>query len=393
MLRQVGQLLEADYVTLESVASDGDTGLRHVWGRPAAQIGGEPVLSIRVAGSGQATSLLTIGLHAGDVAWPSAIPERLRALVHVMLLLVEREIPGREAPASVPHTAAAPVWTPKESWNADEFENIIGDSPALRCALSRVEQVAPTDASVMLLGETGTGKELFARAIHNRSVASRQAVRARQLRGAAADADRDASSSGTSAARSPAPWRMRQGRFEIADGGTLFLDEIGDLPADVQAKLLRVLQEGEFERVGSSQSRKVDVRIVAATHQDLDAAMQGRPFPCRPVLPAERVPDRAAAAAAAHRGHSAAGRGTSSTAASARSTASSPTSRRRCSRALQQRSWPGNVRELRERDRARDDSLERRHAARSTRRRARCRPRAAARRRSRKSNGSTSKMR
>ena len=277
VLRQVGQLLEADYATVESVASDGETAMRHVWGRPGAHVGGEPALSIRVAGSGQATSLLTIGLHAGEVAWPAAIPERLRALVHVMVLLVEREIAGRETPPPAAHIPAAPVWTPKESWNADEFENIIGDSPALRCALTRVEQVAPTDASVMLLGETGTGKELLARAIHNRSVRSSKPF-VRVNCAALPSTLIETELFGHVRGAFTGAVGMRQGRFEIADGGTLFLDEIGDLPADVQAKLLRVLQEGEFERVGSSQSRKVDVRIVAATHQDLDAAIKAGRF-------------------------------------------------------------------------------------------------------------------
>jgi transcriptional regulator with GAF, ATPase, and Fis domain len=194
-------------------------------------------------------------------------------------MLIERQADSTSEDAAgqeLPHNGASPVWTPRDSWNTDEFENIIGDSPALRSAISRVEQVAPTDASVMLLGETGTGKELFARAIHNRSVRCGKpfvSVNCAALPSTLIETElfghvRGAFTGAISA---------RQGRFEIADGGTLFLDEIGDLPADVQAKLLRILQEGEFERVGSSQSRKVDVRIVAATHHDLEASMnQGR---------------------------------------------------------------------------------------------------------------------
>jgi len=271
-LRQAGQLLDADYTTFESLDVDGAAmGYRHVWGKPGVTIGREPSLSVRVTGSVHQASTLTLGVRPGDSGMPPAVHEHLRALVHVMVLLIDRDLQGREGVA-LPQTGATPIWTPKESWNTDEFENIIGDSPALRVALTRVDQVAPTDASVMLLGETGTGKELFARAIHNRSArAARPFVRVNcaalpstlietelfgHVRGAFTGAV------GT-----------REGRFEVADGGTLFLDEIGDLPADVQAKLLRVLQEGEFERVGSSQPRKVDVRIVAATHHDLDAAM------------------------------------------------------------------------------------------------------------------------
>ena len=100
---------------------------------------------------------------------------------------------------------------------------------------------------------------------------------------------------------------MRQGRFELADGGTLFLDEIGDLPLEMQAKLLRVLQEGEFERVGRRGRRRVDVRVIAATHRDLEADVAERTVPRRPVLPPQRVPDPPAAAARARRGHPVAG--------------------------------------------------------------------------------------
>jgi transcriptional regulator with GAF, ATPase, and Fis domain len=159
-----------------------------------------------------------------------------------------------------------------ESWDED-FDNIIGDSPALRFAIARVQEVAPTDASVMLLGETGTGKELFARAVHNRSTRRGRpfvSVNCAALPSTLIETELFGHVRGAFTGAVA----MRQGRFELADGGTLFLDEIGDLPPDVQAKLLRVLQEGQFERVGASQSRKVDVRIVAATHHNLEAAMK-----------------------------------------------------------------------------------------------------------------------
>ena len=125
----------------------------------------------------------------------------------------------------------------------------------------------------MLLGETGTGKELFARAVHNRS--TRRGRPFVSVNCAALPATLiETELFGHVRGAFTGAVAMRQGRFELADGGTLFLDEIGDLPPDVQAKLLRVLQEGEFERVGSSQSRKVDVRVIAATHHNLEAAMK-----------------------------------------------------------------------------------------------------------------------
>ena len=122
---------------------------------------------------------------------------------------------------------------------------------------------------------------------------------------------------------------MRQGRFELADGGTIFLDEIGDLAPDVQVKFLRVLQEGEFERVGSSRTKKVDVRVIAATHRDLEAAVAEGTLPGRPVLPPERLSDSPAVAAGTRRRTSRGWSGSSSTATSAISGGTSPRCRSR----------------------------------------------------------------
>jgi formate hydrogenlyase transcriptional activator len=144
-------------------------------------------------------------------------------------------------------------------------------------ALARCQEVAPTDASVVLIGETGTGKELFARAVHNRS-ARRDfpfvCVNCAVLPPTLIETELFGHERGafTGAVST------RQGRFERAHRGTIFLDEIGDLPLEVQAKLLRVLQEGEFERVGSSQSRTIDVRVIAATHHDLEQAVRNGAF-------------------------------------------------------------------------------------------------------------------
>ena len=147
-------------------------------------------------------------------------------------------------------------------------EQIVGISPSLKSALAEVERVAPTDASVLLLGETGTGKELVARSIHNLS--SRSEHPFVKLDCAAIPFDLlDSELFGHE--KGAFPWAVahRIGRFEMADGGTLFLDEIGDLPPALQPKLLRILQEQEFERPGSSQTHRVNVRLIAATHRDL----------------------------------------------------------------------------------------------------------------------------
>ena len=153
------------------------------------------------------------------------------------------------------------------------FDEITGDSPALRDALTQIREVAGTDSTVLLLGETGTGKELFARAVHDRSP-RRHAPLVRVNCAALPATLIESELFGHERGAYTGAVTMRQGRFELADRGTIFLDEIGDLPVEVQAKLLRILQVGEFERLGSSHTRKVDVRLVAATHRDLEAAVR-----------------------------------------------------------------------------------------------------------------------
>jgi Nif-specific regulatory protein len=149
------------------------------------------------------------------------------------------------------------------------FGAIVGDSPALRDVLARVEQVAQTSSTVLLRGETGTGKEMVARAIHiNSARESRPFVRVNCA--ALAPGVLESELFGHEKGAFTGAVARRLGRFELADGGTLFLDEVGDLPADVQVKLLRVLQEREFERVGGSDTVKVDVRVVSATHRNLE---------------------------------------------------------------------------------------------------------------------------
>src|SRR5262249_47215743 len=154
---------------------------------------------------------------------------------------------------------------------ASMFEEIVGSSEALRKVLAQVAQVAPTDSTVLILGETGTGKELIARAIHKRSTRSARAFI--RVNCAATPSSLIASELfGHEKGAFTGALQRRLGRFEAAHGGTLFLDEIGDLPAETQMALLRVLQEREFERVGSNQPIAVDVRVLAATNRDLPAA-------------------------------------------------------------------------------------------------------------------------
>jgi chemotaxis protein methyltransferase CheR len=155
----------------------------------------------------------------------------------------------------------------------DNFDGIIGQSDVFKAVLFRVEQVASFDTTVLLFGETGVGKELIARAIHQwspRRARSLVTVNCAALSATLIESELFGHEKGafTGAAA------QRVGRFEMAHGGTLFLDEIGELPLELQTKLLRVLQDGEFERVGSSRTLLVDVRVIAATNRDLEADMR-----------------------------------------------------------------------------------------------------------------------
>src|SRR6266478_3598355 len=165
----------------------------------------------------------------------------------------------------------------EEIVNASMFEEIVGTSPALQAVLTLVAKVAPTDSTVLITGETGTGKELIARAIHKRSARSARAfvsVNCAAIPPALIPSELFGHEKGAFTGAT----QRRLGRFELAEGGTIFLDEIGDLPSDTQLALLRVLQEREFERVGGTRSIRVDVRVIAATNRDLNAAMAGGAF-------------------------------------------------------------------------------------------------------------------
>jgi PAS domain S-box-containing protein len=173
-----------------------------------------------------------------------------------------------EADRRITSLTAETEYLREELKNRCGFDRILGKSDTLRAVLQDVEQVAATDATVLILGETGTGKELIARAIHTSSRRSQKplitlncaAIPAALMESEFFGHEKGAFTGAT---------QKRDGRFTLAHQGTIFLDEIGELPLDLQAKLLRVLQEGEFEPVGSSQTKKVDVRVITATNRDL----------------------------------------------------------------------------------------------------------------------------
>ncbi len=169
------------------------------------------------------------------------------------------------------------VYLREEIRTEHNFEEIVGNSPALLAVLRAVEQVAPTDSTVLIHGETGTGKELIARAIHNRSARKDRALVSVNCSAISAGLVESELFGHLKGAFTGAIDR-RIGRFELANGGTIFLDEIGELPMETQVKLLRVLQEQEFEPVGSSRTQRVDVRVVAATNRNLHEMVEAGRF-------------------------------------------------------------------------------------------------------------------
>src|SRR5437870_4148694 len=161
--------------------------------------------------------------------------------------------------------------------NPRRFEQIIGNSRVLESVLEQVGQVAPTDSTVLIQGETGTGKELIARAIHNLS--ARYGRPFIKLNCAAIPFDLlESELFGHEKGAFTGAIAQKSGRFDLAHKGTLFLDDVGDIPLALQPKLLRVLQEQEFERLGSGRTHKVDVRLLAATHRDLTEMMNCSEF-------------------------------------------------------------------------------------------------------------------
>src|SRR6516225_5412450 len=169
------------------------------------------------------------------------------------------------------------LYLQEEIKSAHNFEEIIGQGPALTAVLDNVRSVAATDATVLITGETGTGKELIARAIHSSSRRKEKPlikVNCAALPGGLIESELFGHEKGAFTGAIA----RRVGRFELAEGGTLFLDEVGELPLEAQAKLLRVLQEREFERVGGTALLRADVRVLAATNRDLLQAVRDKTF-------------------------------------------------------------------------------------------------------------------
>ena len=201
----------------------------------------------------------------------------LTQVAHQVAIAMENALAYREIAELKDKLAQEKLYLEDEIRGDMDFEGIVGQSSALRNVLRLVETVAPSDSTVLLLGETGTGKELIARAIHDRSRRRDRTVV--KLNCAAIPTGLlESELFGHERGAFTGAISQKLGRLELADQGTLFLDEVGDIPLEIQPKLLRALQEREFERLGSTRTKKVDVRLVAATNRDLDKMIENREF-------------------------------------------------------------------------------------------------------------------
>jgi formate hydrogenlyase transcriptional activator len=220
--------------------------------------------------------VLTLARRTEEIFSPDDIDFLMRAAGQVAIA-VENALAYREIAELRDKLAQEKLYLEEEIRTAADFEGIVGQSPAFRQVLQLVETVATSDSTVLLLGETGTGKELVARAIHDRSRRNgRTFVR---LNCAAIPSGLlESEFFGHERGAFTGAVTQKIGRLELADHGTLFMDEVGDIPLELQPKLLRILQDGEFERLGSTRTTRVDVRLVAATNRDLDRMMAEKLF-------------------------------------------------------------------------------------------------------------------
>jgi transcriptional regulator with GAF, ATPase, and Fis domain len=244
---------------------------------PAARSG----IAISVTIADHHNCALVLEAFREERPWPPRTVERLRLFAEVIAsglrrLRLEQALHERDVPAR-PLAVSVSSPEPRSESSVPRSDMIVGESARIQTALERVQRVAKSHITVLLMGETGTGKELFARNIHARSGRERHpfvGVNCTALPSSLIESELFGHERGAFTGAIA----QRRGRFELAHRGTLFLDEIGDLPLDLQGKLLRVLQEKSFERLGGTHTQKVDVRIVAATHRNLEEAVANGEF-------------------------------------------------------------------------------------------------------------------
>jgi len=231
---------------------------------------------IPLTNRGRALGILTIA-RTTEAPFTSHDVEFLTQAAGQIAIAIENALAYHEISQLKDKLALEKLYLEEEIRSEMNFENIIGNSPALKNVLELVETVAPSDSTVLLLGETGTGKELIARAIHDRS--RRKDRTFVKLNCAAIPTGLlESELFGHEKGAFTGAIIQKVGRMELADQGTLFLDEVGDIPIEIQPKLLRALQEREFERLGSTHTRRVNIRLVAATNRDLEQMIAAREF-------------------------------------------------------------------------------------------------------------------
>jgi formate hydrogenlyase transcriptional activator len=232
--------------------------------------------ALPLAVRGRRIGAITVGSLAKD-QYTEADAAFLMEVANQIAIAVDNMRSHEETEALRARFQAEAVYLQEEIKTEHNFEEIIGQSAPVRRLLRKLEQVAPTEATVLIQGETGTGKELLARAVHDRSRRKDRPlvkVNCGSIPAGLVESELFGHEKGAFTGAT----QRRIGRFELANGGTIFLDEATELPIDTQVKLLRVLQEGEFERVGSSQTLKVDVRVIAATNRNLKEVVQNGTF-------------------------------------------------------------------------------------------------------------------
>jgi formate hydrogenlyase transcriptional activator len=257
-----------------------DTRERNEFASEASDIvaaeGIKAVCIIPLANRGRALGILSI-LRTTETPFSPGDVDFLGRASGQIAIAIENALAYHEISELKDKLAQEKFYLEEEIRSEMNFENIIGNSPALNHVLELVETVAPSDSTVLLLGETGTGKELIARAIHDRS--RRKDRTFVKLNCAAIPTGLlESELFGHEKGAFTGAIRQKIGRMELADQGTLFLDEVGDIPIEIQPKLLRALQEREFERLGSTHTRRVNLRLIAATNRDLEQMMADREF-------------------------------------------------------------------------------------------------------------------
>jgi len=282
----------------EVVLGNAATDERFAGDPHVVQAGAKSVLCVPVVQHGRQGGILYLENNLATEAFTSERVEMMRVLSSTAAIALEtarlyeemkREVARRTEAERAARDALAELKVLKDRLEAENvylqeeirtqhnFEEIVGESPVLLDVLGEVERVAPTDATVLVFGETGTGKELFARAIHSRSP-RRDRPLVKVNCGAIAPGLVESELFGHVKGAFTGALQARTGRFELADKGTIFLDEVSELPPETQVKLLRVLQEREFEPVGSSRTIRVNVRVIAASNRQLDEAVRAGRF-------------------------------------------------------------------------------------------------------------------